>query len=118
MFDNDKLAELLATAQETLKRDVIDLLPPDKRHVALMVNNAISIVARALNRDSMPAEDARCLTASALGVHVSALDDQACARIRDGACDPGTQSGSLLRSALEAAVRAELAVTNPKLLRP
>ncbi|GAB4169982.1 MAG: hypothetical protein OHK0024_05810 [Thalassobaculales bacterium] len=92
-------AELLASAREVLLRQLLPLLPEDRRYDALLVASAIAIGQRSLQAAAKPSGDAAALVAA----------------IRAGAHDR-EPAFSTTHAALRAAVIAALKVNNPKLL--
>ena len=96
---------LLETARDVLRDQLLPALPPQQRHAALMVANAMAIAARELNRRSDPAADeAR-----------AALDRRLSASIRAGHVDDGVAAAQL-HARLLAETRARVEVCNPKVL--
>jgi hypothetical protein len=96
---------LLETARDVLRDQLLPALPPQQRHAALMVANAMAIAARELNRRSDPAADeAR-----------AALDRRLSASIRAGHVDGGPAAAQL-HARLLADTRAKVEVCNPKVL--
>jgi hypothetical protein len=99
MLERHDIAVLLDTAREALRRELLDALPPERRHTALMIANALAIASRHVSAAALPGDD----------------DAQAAAvRAFSGAAAEARQ----LHAELLARNRAELAITNPKLLKP
>lgn len=96
---------LLETARDLLRDELLPALPPDKRHAALMVANAMAIAARELERCRDPA-------------HIAAReahDRRRCHRIRAGGADHGAAAAQL-HAGLLAETRARVELSNPKYL--
>jgi hypothetical protein len=96
---------LLETARDVLRDQLLPALPPQQRHAALMVANAMAIAARELDHRSDPAAEAAR----------AALDRGLCASIRAGHVDRGAAAAQL-HARLLADTRAKVEVCNPKVL--
>ena len=105
MPDNTQGERLLETARDVLRDQLLPALPPQQRHAALMVANAMAIAARELDRCTDPAADeAR-----------AAADRALCAAIRAGQVDCGAAAAQV-HARLLADTRARVEVSNPKFL--
>lgn len=91
----DDIADLLETAAATLRAELMDALPSDRRYSAAMVASAMAIAARAL-RCPIPAPDRETDRALAAAIRAGQHDD-----------DPA------LFATLRARVNARLAVSDP-----
>lgn len=121
--------QLLDTARTLLRDELIPALPPEKRHVALMIANAMAIATRQLQAGEAPqqrevAELRRMLSAeagddTAEGVsartQLAPLNRRLCERIRVGHADSGPFHDAVWQH-LRAVVRQEVAESNPKYL--
>jgi hypothetical protein len=105
MPDNTTGERLLETARAVLRDQLLPALPPQQRHAALMVANAMAIAARELDRRTDPAAD----EARAAG------DRALCASIRAGHVDAGAAARQV-HARLLADTRATVQVSNPKFL--
>lgn len=99
MFDDQDIVKLLDIARDTLRAELLDALPADKRHAGLMIANALAIASRHVGAAPIDGsgDAARAQAAGSFG------DDEAARRA--------------LHEALLARTRAELAIANPKALR-
>ena len=98
MFDDRDIVKLLDIARDTLRAELLEVLPADKRHAGLMIANALSIASRYVGAGAIDAsaDDQRAQAAASFG-------EDAAAR-------------TALHEALLARTRAELAIANPKAL--
>jgi hypothetical protein len=94
----DDIASLLETAAATMRAELMEALPADRRYTAAMVANAMAIAARAL-RHPAPPPDHTADRALAAAIRAGQHDD-----------DPA------LRAALRARVNARLAISDPAAL--
>jgi urease accessory protein UreF len=105
MPDDTQGERLLETARDVLREQLLPALPPQQRHAALMVANAMAIAARELDRRTDPAADAAR----------AAADSQLCASIRTGQFDGGAAAAQV-HARLLADTRARVEVSNPRFL--
>jgi hypothetical protein len=105
MPDSTQGERLLQTARDVLREQLLPALPPQQRHAALMVANAMAIAARELNQRTDAAQDAAR----------AAADRRLCDAIRAGHADRGTEAVQL-HARLLADTRARVEVSNPKFL--
>lgn len=98
MFNDEAMAGLLDIACATVRNELLGSLPPERRHTALMVANALSIASRYL-KPGLPE------TGEGLAEALAALNEQT---------PPGPREA--LRTRLLDQCRAELRVANPKAL--
>lgn len=121
--------QLLDTARNLLREELLPLLPPDKRALALMIANAMSIATRHLQAGALPDEQEtaglhRLLSEqpndaaggqTGEGAPLLALNRQLCELIRAGNADKGPFHDDVLQHLLGVA-RNEVALSNPKYL--
>lgn len=124
-------AELLETARAVLREELLNSLPSDKRYVALMIANAMSIAARQLENGDEPELHELASLAQLLGVNVQGVPDTSKAMrdelvalnrhlsrwIREGRADPGTVLHDTVRDHLRETMRQQVAESNPKYLK-
>jgi hypothetical protein len=91
--------QLLDLAREVLLRDLVPLLPEERRVEALMVAQAMAVAARETGQEASPVDVARLA-----------------AEIRAGAYDVPGAARERTRTELWRVTREALAVANPKLL--
>ncbi|MCE2510566.1 MAG: hypothetical protein J4G10_06280 [Alphaproteobacteria bacterium] len=128
MQDRPTAAELLEAALEAFTRELLPETPKEKRYVALMIANAIGIVARdlATSTETLMEERKRLqalfkLPSSkisdkkALRDEVEALNCRLAEAIRDGAFDAPGEAREKLKAHLLTTTREKLRVSNPKL---
>jgi hypothetical protein len=131
MTDISNGIELMATARESLLRDVLPALPADRRYVALMIANAMAIATREADAGD-PATKGEATTLERLLASVDAAPDVAALAtaerlrtlrraikdaIRAGRFDVPPHAEALSAGLLET-TRAWVAISNPKALRP
>ena len=122
--------DLIATARESLLRDVLPALPKDRRYAALMIANAMAIASReaieGVAAAAWEAEQLGSLLARAGvaqdGSHATserlpALRMAMKEAIRAGRFDAPSHANAVSTSLLEI-TRARVAISNPKALRP
>jgi hypothetical protein len=119
-------AELLATARETLARELLPALSGELRYRGLMVANALAIAAREVadGHDTIRREIEllRPLAAQAVPPSDAGSDDVhalrriVAAAIRDGRFDDDVHAKALL-AALDEIAGHRLAISNPRALR-
>jgi hypothetical protein len=109
---------LLATALEVFRAEVLPAIPPEKRYAALMIANALAMAER-----EFAAADGGAVPAQAVGLYddaaempADAFERRLTADIEAGAFDtPGPRRDAAFES-VKAINTARLAITNPKLL--
>jgi hypothetical protein len=115
-------ADLLACAQTLLREELIKSLPPEQKHNALMIANAMAVAARQLQAGEAPEreEGARL---SGLLEHSLEAENALCvanralaALIRGGWADPGQSRRADVFAHLRQVVRQAVAESNPKYL--
>ncbi|TYK57887.1 DUF6285 domain-containing protein [Pseudomonas synxantha] len=128
MRDHPYGHELLESARDLLREEVLQALPADKRLAALMIANAMGIVARQLVAGDAPeqAELARLgeLLRKPLPIPVSnssyeylkCLNRMLCEQIRAGQADPSCPRSALIFNHLREVARYRLMESNPKYL--
>jgi uncharacterized protein DUF6285 len=129
MRDCPDASGLLLAARDVVRRELMPNLPEHLRYEALMVTNALAIVARQLQaaRFSERAELdqlVRLLVDSGTGADADADERAAliaanrrlCHEIRAGRFDPGQPGADTLVEHLFAITRAKLVESNPKAL--
>lgn len=121
--------KLLESARSLLRDELIPALPPDKRHSALMIANALGIAARQLKNGDVPAHQEVIALEGILGAQPASgsampasleqrldeLNRQLCQRIRQGIADSGDARDSVRAHLLHTA-RHRVAESNPKFL--
>jgi hypothetical protein len=122
--------DLMATARESLLRDVLPALPADRRYVALMIANAMAIAVREADA-GVPATNGEATELQRLLASVDAAPDDAALAtaerlrtlrraikdaIRAGRFDAPAHAEALSAGLLET-TRAWVAISNPKALR-
>jgi uncharacterized protein DUF6285 len=129
MRDQPTGDQLLETAREILREEVLPILPANKRYAALMIANAMAIAMRELrcgdrhDRAELTglgeifatAEPLQALSGAALA---SALDEgnrSLGQLIRSGGADVGQAHAAVWRHLLEA-TRNRVSISNPKYL--
>lgn len=124
-------AELLDTARQVLRDELMPALPADKRMAALMVANALSIAARQLNNGDAAEHAELAALEHLLSEPFAATADDARSRraalvaanrklarwIRDGRADNGPLHDGV-RAHLAEVIRHKVAESNPKYLPP
>ena len=120
MGDRPDGADLLAIARETLRRDVLPLVPEEGRYAALMVANAIAIAAREAEFGDAPKQEERRRLEALLGgtkaEELSSLNAELVRRIRKGVFAPGTPAYEAARRHLWHCALQQVRVSNPKYL--
>ncbi len=126
MRDEPDALGLLAIARETLLKELVPLLPAERRYEALMVAGALAAAAREIEAgDAPPREELRDIAGllgeappgeGAPGEELLRLNARLATEIRAGAFDhAGPQRTELIRL-LKAATVRKLRETNPKYL--
>lgn len=129
MRDRPTGDELLDTARQVLRDELMPALPADKRMAALMMANALSIAARQLkNGDAAERGELAALEALLSEPFAAKSDDNAGLRsalvtanrklaqwIRSGRADEGAMRDSV-RTHLATTLRHKVAESNPKYL--
>ena len=105
--DRPSGAELLETAADSLREEVLPGVPTEHRLTLLMVLNAMGIAEREI-RDRLGAAGRGEGPDEAAGALVE--------RIRAGHFDEGSEAAAL-HAGLSAEIRRRLAIANPKYLR-
>jgi len=114
--------DLLVTARDTLLKHLLPALPAPLHYEARMVASAMQIASRELAQAAACADIERQAMAGLLALHgeVPATPEQARAllarQIRQGAYDQAGEARASLLSALRAINRAQLGISNPKVL--
>lgn len=129
MRDDPNGADLLDTARAMLRNELIDLLPPERRGLALMIANAMAIAARQLDKggadDRLELDSLKQLLdqppfaetePAALRAELLRLNRRLCGVIRDGGTDPGTALHASAGALLLATARRKVEESNPKYL--
>ncbi|MDR2839486.1 MAG: DUF6285 domain-containing protein [Azonexus sp.] len=125
MRDQPTGDQLLATARDLLREDVLPTLSGSQRHNALMIANAMSIAMRQLQSGDEP--ERRELAALgkilplpeshglALQQALTEANRALCRLIREGRADSG-QTRDQVRALLLETTRQRVAISNPKYL--
>jgi hypothetical protein len=125
MRDQPTGDQLLETARGMLREQLIPALPPDKRHAALMIANAMAIAARQLKlgdegeqRELEALERMLQLPAANSDRRTALLERNRllCQLIRQGRADEGALRDTL-RAHLLRQARRRVEESNPKFLR-
>jgi hypothetical protein len=108
---------LLATALDAYRAEILPSLPPEKRYAALMIANALAMVLREIGtpREALPATAAG-LYENAAFFTPKEFEENLIIAIENGEFfdDPAERQDAF--AALKAINAARLAITNPKLL--
>jgi hypothetical protein len=136
MRDHPDGAELLQAARALLRDSVLPALPPEQRHNALMIANALGIAERQLRAGDAPALAEWRTLRVLLGFNPGDGGEDPCAppasdeveaaldglnrvlveRIRAGEADPGQPLHAALMHHLEFVALQRVAESNPKAL--
>ena len=130
MRDHPNGSELLATARKILRESLLPALPPERKHEALMIANAMAIAARQLERGDEPERRELAALSTLLGDGYAALADEGLGlraaliaanrelsrRLREGGGDPGQARRAALFAHLRSVARQRVAESNPKYL--
>ena len=132
MRDSPEACGLLLVARDVVRRELMPNLPEHLRYEALMVSNALAIVARQLQAARFSERDELDRLAWLLGdgggdvadtdtgaserAAVIAANRRLCHDIRAGRFDPGQPGADTLVEHLFATTRAKLVESNPKAL--
>ena len=127
MQDRPTSAELLEAACEALTGALLPELSGEKRYVALMVANALAIVARDLRTSTQSLKQERkrlqellslpsseIANSNALRDEVEAMNRELASEIRAGAFDAPGQPREEVKAHLLETTRAKLRANNPK----
>lgn len=106
---NEQTRDLIETALETYRAEILPTLPTEKRYAGAMIANAIAIAGRAVIHD----DPAAALLAMVYGTEPATLAKLA-RDIRVGQVSEASHPA--LTAWLLRAVQAELEITNPKFL--
>lgn len=121
--------ELLETARLLLREELLHTLPEEKKLLALMIANTMGIAARQLAAGDAPAHNewisltrilgkdiASSLPSDNLIEHLSSLNRELCASIREGKTDPDGVLRMPVGDHLREVARQKLLESNPKYL--
>ena len=104
-------ADLIATARDALKADVLPHLPPDRTYAARMVLNALAIALRQLEAGhSRRAAAEAALASFAPGADLDAMEAALAGALRESRIE----HSPALHAALTAVARAETEESNPR----
>lgn len=123
---------LLDAAYLLLRDDILQLLPSDKRHGALMIARTMSITIRQMKNGDIPAhEELQLLNAllevnenpvlpdsDSLQMRLIALNRQLISHIRRGDADEGTKMHDPVFSLLRQVTKQRVLESNPKVIEP
>jgi hypothetical protein len=123
---------LLEAAQALLRSAIMPALPPEARHAALMIANAMSIALRQLRAGDGPERDELARLRTLLDDPSGSLPDdpatvradleqmtrRLAAHIRSGAADPGTALFDDVLTTLRESTRQRALESAPKALLP
>lgn len=120
-------ADLLDTARELLRSELAPSLPPEQRHQALMIANAMVIARRQLEDGDAPEQRELAALGELFGLPLEVAPEQLqaeltqrnlllCRAIRAGQADPGTVLHPAVQAALRMVYRAKVAQSNPRYL--
>lgn len=130
MRDHPTGAELLAAARKVLRDALLPALPPERKHDALMIANAMAIAARQLEAGDAPERQELVALAGLLGratagggddgaglrTVLAAANRELARRLRAGEGDPGRPQRGALFAHLRQVARQRVAESNPKYL--
>jgi hypothetical protein len=129
MRDYPDGADLLATARDLLREQLLGALPPELRTAALMVANAMAIAGRQLEarddpqhaelaslQDLLDVPRGAPCDAQSLRLELDALNRRLVLALRNGDADPGTQFAGRVRDHLHRVQHARLMQSNPRYL--
>lgn len=131
MRDQPTGAQLLHTARQLLRDELLPALPPPHRHAALMIANAMAIAARQLQQgDAAEREELLALQQLLSLPPCAAADDPSALRgqlvaanrllsvqVREGQADDGEMRARVLAH-LRSTTRRKVEESNPKVLAP
>lgn len=120
-------ADLLDTARELLRSELAPSLPPEQRHQALMIANAMVIARRQLEDGDAPEQRELAALGELFGLPLEVPPELLQAEltqrnrllrqaIRAGQTDPGTVLHAGVQAALRMVCRAKVAQSNPRYL--
>ncbi|HJV26625.1 MAG TPA: DUF6285 domain-containing protein [Aromatoleum sp.] len=129
MRDEPTGEQLLETARNLLREEVLPALPPERKHAALMIANAMAIAMRQLkNGEEAARNECKALETllsrtaqgepaggEALRGQLKSLNRDLASAIRTGRADEGSWREAAHRHLLDAA-RVKLMESNPKYL--
>jgi hypothetical protein len=124
-------AQLLASASRLLREELLELLPAERRHHALMILNAMSIASRQLDHGSAPerseldalyqllgsSSPPPCRDQESLQSELLRLNHQLAASLREGCADPEQPGRLALFQHLRVTTHQRLLESNPKYLK-
>ncbi len=116
MRDAPLTADLIATARETLKADILPGLSGDAAYAGAMIANALGIALRDLEDDGSAEKTERAALQALLGTDpedLSALNATFAAALRAGAFDPGRDDHDAARRVMWSQTLARLVRVNP-----
>lgn len=117
---NPEAHNLLATALDTLRGELLPALPDEKRYAALMTANALAMVEREMHAADSAGEAFLTAAGALYGppgeAAADALAQRLCADIEAGRFDADSPERQAALECLKASIAARLAITNPKLL--
>jgi hypothetical protein len=122
-------ADLLATARDVLREQLLGALPAELRTAALMVANAMAIAGRQLDarddpqhaelaslQDLLDAPRSAPRDTRSLRLELKALNERLVLALRNGDADPSTTFAGRVRHHLRLVQRARLMQSNPRYL--
>lgn len=129
MRDEPTGEQLLETARNLLREEILPALPPERKHAALMIANAMAIAMRQLKNGEDDqrselgslqsllgyAERNEAVGAADLRRQLKDLDREFAHAIRAGQADAGTWHDATRRH-LQETIRAKVMESNPKYL--
>lgn len=113
-------AELLEAAQALLRERLLGDLPPQRKHEALMICNAMNIAARQLRHGELPErEELQSLQALLENGRLDLLAGNRllALRLREGLGDPGRSQRLKLLAHLRSSVGQAVAESSPEYLK-
>jgi hypothetical protein len=129
MRDYPDGADLLVTARDVLRNQLLGVLPPEMRTAALMVANAMAIAARQLETCDDPQRvelaslralfETPCADVPDAGVlrrELETLNRRLVLALRSGDADPATPLGKRALAHLRSVQRARVMQSNPRYL--
>lgn len=113
-------ADLLDAAQALLRERLLQDLPPQRKHEALMICNAMNIAARQLRHGELPErEELQSLQALLHNGQVDLLAGNLllALRLREGLGDPGQSQRAQVLAHLRSSVGQAVAESSPEYLK-
>jgi len=118
---NPDTHNLLATALDEFRAQMLPHIAPEQRYTALMIANALAMTQRDLDAAASGARAFQAAMAALYGdstdVAAEQLESRFAADIEAGAFDAPSPNREAAFRCLQTLIAAKLAITNPKLVR-